>query len=105
MRLRDRPRRLLSWAGRVQIYPTITRRIEVWLQASKAMACNPLCTLRGAGHDNCAGAKGGLGRAWDRHTSKDGEDRLMDSLDLASVQDVAREEGYDEEDDQDGQGP
>jgi hypothetical protein len=29
----------------------------------------------------------------------------MDRLDFASMQDVAREEGYDEEDDQDGQSP
>lgn len=42
---------------------------------------------------------------WAQRTGKDGEDRLMDGLDFARVEDVAGKEGYYEQDDQDGQGP
>lgn len=38
-------------------------------------------------------------------TSKNGQDGLVDSLYLARMQDVAREEGYYEEEYEDGQGP
>jgi hypothetical protein len=91
----------LQWAEHVQIYPTIKSVIEGWLQASMAMSCNPLCALLGACHDDCAGAaeaKAGVGQ----RTGKDGEDGLVDGLDLARVQDVAGEEGDDEQDDEDG---
>lgn len=38
-------------------------------------------------------------------TSKNGQDRLMDGLYLARLQYVAREQGDDEEDDEDGECP
>jgi len=41
----------------------------------------------------------------DGRTSKDGQDGLMDGLDLARMQYVAREEGDYEQDDENGQGP
>ena len=41
----------------------------------------------------------------DRRTGEYGQHRLMDGLDFARVQDVAREEGYYEQEDEDGQGP
>lgn len=50
---------------------------------------------------------GGSGprRGWGPRTGKDGQDRFVNGLDFARVQDVAGEEGDDEQDDEDGQGP
>lgn len=42
---------------------------------------------------------------WERRTCKNGQYCLMDGLDLPRVEYVAREEGYYEEHNQDGQGP
>ena len=39
---------------------------------------------------------------WAQRTSYDGQDCFVDCLYLAGVEDVAREEGYYEEDDEDG---
>jgi hypothetical protein len=39
------------------------------------------------------------------HAGEDGQDRLVDGLDLARLQDVAREQGHDEQGDEDGQPP
>ena len=47
----------------------------------------------------------GQGGGWGQRTSKDGQDRLVDRLDFARVQDVAGEEGDYEQDDEDGEGP
>jgi hypothetical protein len=41
----------------------------------------------------------------DEHAGEDGQDRLMDGLDLPRLQDVAREQGHDEQGDEDGQPP
>jgi hypothetical protein len=42
---------------------------------------------------------------WEQRTGKNGENRLMDRLDLARVEYVAREESYYKEHNQNGQGP
>jgi hypothetical protein len=42
---------------------------------------------------------------WEQRTGKNGEDRLMDRLDLPRVEYVARKESYYEEHNQNRQGP
>lgn len=80
----------------MQIYPTNQSLIELLPQACRAMACNPVCALLGACHDDCARAVEATEAGVGQRTSKDGQDSFMDGLYFARMQDVAGKEGDDE---------